>query len=108
MILNNLEKRQKDGYTTWGCMWKQGQCKKDTLYLLKSGDINNLPMQTRITAFWPDGSVKWTAHTADSRLLEDQIEVTPALTTDEVALAKSSIHTKINTTSKEGVHTIHA
>lgn len=108
MILNNLEGRQKDGYTTWGCMWKQGECKENTLYLLKSGNEKNLPMQTRITAFWSDGSVKWTAHTADSRLLESQIEVVPALIVDEAILAESSTRTKICTHSKEGVYQINA
>lgn len=34
-------------------------------------------MQTRVTAYWPDGSVKWTAHTADSGRLGKEIEVVP-------------------------------
>ena len=36
-----------------------------------------IPLQSRITAYWPDGSVKWTAHTADAALLGDEIEVLP-------------------------------
>ena len=36
-------------------------------------------MQSRITAYWPDGSVKWSAHTADSALLGEEIEVRPVL-----------------------------
>ena len=35
-------------------------------------------MQSRVTAFWPDGSVKWTAHTADAGKLSEVIEVVPA------------------------------
>ena len=34
-------------------------------------------MQSRITAYWPDGSVKWTSHTANAALLEQEIEVLP-------------------------------
>ena len=34
-------------------------------------------MQSRITAYWPDGTVKWTAHTADAEALGEEIEVIP-------------------------------
>lgn len=80
MRLKNI-RATKTGYTTFGCMWQQGEC------LLKDGeDISNkfvlssalskdIVMQSRITAYWPDGSVKWSAHTADAELLNDECEV---------------------------------
>jgi len=34
-------------------------------------------MQSRVTAYWPDGTVKWTAHTADAAQLGAEIEVLP-------------------------------
>lgn len=75
MKLHNLEGRSKTGYTTWGCLWDQGACKKNTAYRLKREDGTRAPMQTRVTAWWPDGSVKWTAHTARADGLGACIEV---------------------------------
>lgn len=77
MKLHNLGNRKKIGYSTWGCMWKMGECQKSTEYILKNEEQKDVPMQTRITAYWPDGSVKWTSHTADASLLGDEIEVLP-------------------------------
>ena len=76
MRLHVLENRNKAGYTTWGCFWEKGSVDKDMDYRLLSGG-EEIPMQWRITAYWPDGSVKWTAHTADARRLQDEIEVLP-------------------------------
>ena len=75
MKLHNLGNRQKTGYTTWGCMWQQGACKKETGYELKNENGRTVPMQSRITAFWPDGTVKWSAHTACADELTETIEV---------------------------------
>ncbi len=77
MILHNIGNRKRTGYTTWGCMWEMGNCMKETGYLLKNKSGEEIPMQSRITAYWPNGSVKWTAHTADAALLGDEIEVLP-------------------------------
>ena len=65
----------RTGYATWGCMWEKGLCTKEAAYRLRSGKEENIPMQSRITAWWPDGTVKWTAHTADAGKLEEDIEV---------------------------------
>ena len=78
MKLHNLKDRQKKGYTTWGCMWKQGECGKNQSYVLKNQDGQQVSMQSRITAYWPEGSVKWTAHTACADQLTEEIEVLAA------------------------------
>lgn len=75
MKLHSLGNRKKRGYTTWGCMWKQGSCSRNSHFALSGSENQSIPMQTRITAVWPDGSVKWTAHTANSACLGDEIEV---------------------------------
>lgn len=84
MRLHNLGNRIKKGYTTWGCMWEKGSCLQDSSFCLENvyrdgkkldEDSVAVPVQSRITAYWPDGTVKWTAHTADSALLADEIEV---------------------------------
>ena len=77
MKLHVMKQQERIGYTTWGCMWEKGRCGKETAFALTSGG-RRVPVQSRVTAWWPDGSVKWTAHTANAALLEDEIEVTPA------------------------------
>jgi hypothetical protein len=48
---------------TFGVPWAKGELKRDEdLALLRGGE--KVPVQTKNTAFWPDGSVKWTAHSA--------------------------------------------
>jgi len=44
----------------WGVPWPRGACDRDQSFAL-DGEI---PVQTWPTAFWPDGSVKWTGHAA--------------------------------------------
>ena len=47
--------------TTWGTPWAKGLHKKGTAFTLSSNE-NEIPIQTWPLAFWPDGSLKWTAH----------------------------------------------
>lgn len=76
MRLHNLKGRTKNGYTTWGCIWDPGTCTERTEFRLQNTDTEEtIPMQSRVTAYWPDGSVKWTAHTADAGQLRAEIEV---------------------------------
>ncbi len=77
MKLHNLTGGKPNGYATWGCMWEQGQVKSDSGYQCIGEDGISIPMQSRITAYWPDGSVKWSAHTADTELLKGGMEVLP-------------------------------
>lgn len=48
------------GYT-WGVPWQKGQVKKGQEFLLHS-DAGTAAVQTWPLAYWPDGSLKWTAH----------------------------------------------
>jgi hypothetical protein len=75
-------------------LWEKGSCTKETEYQLKNRQKDNLPMQSRITAWWPDGSVKWTAHTADAALLGNEIEVVPG--------TPSQLKQKIQVMKKDG------
>lgn len=77
MKLHSLRKGTAGGYTTFGCMWERGECGPETAYYCIGGERTRVPIQSRVTAYWPDGSVKWTAHTADSSLLGEEIEVLP-------------------------------
>ena len=86
MALHLMNNRKTYGYTTWGCMWEKGAVQKDSLFTvyaqdgvqdcIKNAENNAVPSQARITAYWPDGSVKWTAHTADSSKIGEKLFVT--------------------------------
>ncbi len=73
MILHKLKGGK--GYASFGCMWKKGECAKDSDFVCIGDSGNLVPVQSRVTAYWPDGSVKWTAHTANSDELGDFAEV---------------------------------
>ncbi len=65
-----------EGYASFGCIWKKGECHSDSSFLLKNSEGQSIPVQSRVTAYWPDGSVKWTAHTADAALMGREAEIT--------------------------------
>ena len=47
---------------TWGMPWPRGKLKAQTAFALRDGAGTSLPVQSWPTAYWPDGSLKWTAH----------------------------------------------
>ncbi|MEK3882309.1 hypothetical protein [Paenibacillus sp. PL2-23] len=49
---------------TWGVPWKRGELERGTPLTLRGIHESSVPLQTWPTAYWPDGSVKWTAHAA--------------------------------------------
>lgn len=79
MKLHKMTDGPAKGYTTWGCIWDKGKYGRDTAYVCRDQAGNEVPVQSRVTAFWPDGTVKWTAHTAKAEALGDEIEVMPVL-----------------------------
>ncbi|MGW2115180.1 exo-rhamnogalacturonan lyase family protein [Streptomyces zhihengii] len=50
------------GGTTWGVPWPRGAFAADQGFTLTTGAGEPVPVQTWPTAYWPDGSLKWTAH----------------------------------------------
>lgn len=66
---------------TWGVPWPRGQCWATHEFKLVSDSGERRAMQTWATAYWPDGSIKWTAHAigADSSPAKSyRIELAPA------------------------------
>ena len=47
--------------TTFGVPWPRGALRKDQAFVL-AGDSGDLPSQSWPLAYWPDGSLKWSAH----------------------------------------------
>lgn len=64
---------------TWGVPWKKGQLQRHDLLQI-AGESGSLPVQSWPTAYWPDGSVKWSAHAA----------VTPGGAPEELLLGKAA------------------
>lgn len=54
--------------TTWGKPWPQGELNVDQSLCLMNADSQSVPLQSWPTAYWPDGSVKWTAHAIPANL----------------------------------------
>jgi len=50
------------GGTTWGVPWPRGSLAADQEFSLTSASGDSVPIQSWSTGWWPDGSVKWTAH----------------------------------------------
>jgi len=48
--------------TAFGVPWPKGVHKQDTPFQLLDPEGQQIPLQTWITATWPDGSIKWTGH----------------------------------------------
>jgi hypothetical protein len=47
---------------TWGTPWPRGHLREGKHFALRGGDGKLLPLQSWPLAYWPDGSLKWTAH----------------------------------------------
>ena len=49
---------------TWGVPWEQGKLNRNDAIRLQNQAGESIDIQTWPTAYWPDGSVKWTGHAA--------------------------------------------
>ena len=49
---------------TWGTPWPRGKVKAAKDFALRDGGGNLVSLQSWPLAYWPDGSLKWTAHAA--------------------------------------------
>jgi hypothetical protein len=58
---------------TWGVPWPRGERAKDAQFALATSTGESVPVQSWPLAYWPDGSLKWTAHAigADAGRAED-------------------------------------
>lgn len=66
MKLHLMENRSENGYTTWGGFWEKGTVNEESGFVLRNAGGEEIPMQSAVTAYWPDHSVKWTSHSADA------------------------------------------
>ncbi|MEW1847097.1 Tat pathway signal sequence domain protein, partial [Nonomuraea angiospora] len=52
---------------TWGVPWPRGAVERDAPFALADPEGREVPVQSWVTATWPDGSVKWSAHAIGAR-----------------------------------------
>lgn len=75
--LNWIDRQQGESSlgTTFGVPWPKGAVGKEQNFALRNSQGQQLPVQTWPLAFWPDGSVKWSACAVagSSRLASDQL-----------------------------------
>ncbi len=57
-----------DTGSVWGLPWPQGQLQKNDPVKLENESGASIPLQTWATAYWPDGSIKWTAHAIPAKI----------------------------------------
>lgn len=70
--LHFLENRKNYGYVNFGSVWDKGKVNRTDNFILKV-DGKKCDIQSRVTAYWPDGSVKWAAHCANIEKQANQI-----------------------------------
>ncbi len=46
----------------WGIPWPKGRYQPGTTFAVKTNSGSDVPVQSWPMAYWPDGSLKWTAH----------------------------------------------
>ncbi|MFR1580280.1 MAG: hypothetical protein ACLSUO_14735, partial [Lachnospiraceae bacterium] len=90
--LHCLESRTASGYVTFGSYWEKGTLvipnfKNDGMdsFVLQNENKESIPVQSRITAWWPDGSIKWVAHTADASKMGQEAALTAQIKLGEVS-----------------------
>ncbi|GAA1310313.1 Tat pathway signal sequence domain protein [Saccharothrix xinjiangensis] len=54
--------RQLAAGSTWGVPWPKGTVPEGQSFALRTAAGRQVPVQSWATAYWPDGSLKWTAH----------------------------------------------
>ncbi|MFT8672395.1 hypothetical protein [Acetobacter orientalis] len=89
--------------TTWGVAWPQGQIKANQNFELHSASGHPVPIQSWPQAYWPDGSIKWSAHAlaAPAEATDEHYEIAP--TTAISHSAKISAIPPLATTTDNGV-----
>jgi hypothetical protein len=66
---------------TWGMPWPRGAVANGTAFALRNASGKSLPVQSWPTAFWPDGSLKWTAHAVPAGIeITDGLALAPGQT----------------------------
>ncbi|MEU4263570.1 exo-rhamnogalacturonan lyase family protein [Streptomyces argenteolus] len=86
--------------STLGVPWPQGQHAKDQTFALATEDGKDVPVQTWPIGYWPDGSLKWTAHAVGPEVTAEKFVLTagsPAAPKNKVTATRSGGHITVST-----------
>ena len=100
MRLHLLENREPAGWAAFGGYWPEGTVRGDR-FELTDRQGRKVPVQSDITARWPDGSVRWSRHTALSDALGEGGELNPAASGAAGAAAAGIGETGLTVTEQE-------
>ncbi|MBA2946291.1 exo-rhamnogalacturonan lyase family protein [Streptomyces himalayensis] len=78
--------------STVGVPWPKGAYDKDQTFALATADGKEVPVQSWPLAYWPDGSLKWTAHAIGPQTTADKFTLTtgtPAAPEKKITVDKS-------------------
>ena len=76
MRIHLMENRRAKGWAVFGGYWPRGSV-QDGAFRLTGENGSPVPMQSEVTARWPDGSVKWSRHIAPADQAGAEGELTP-------------------------------
>lgn len=62
--------------TTFGVPWPQGSVDPDSNVFTLSGDGNEVPLQSWVTGYWLDGTVKWSGHAIPADAVAEEYTIT--------------------------------
>lgn len=91
MELHRLEGRSAQGMAQFGCIWPKGELHREDALKAVGEDGRKIPLQSRITAYYKDGSIKWTAHTAKAKGLGEHFCVERLKKGEKEAAAQHSL-----------------
>lgn len=76
MKIYRLNGRSGYGFVSFGSVWEEGELTQAEFELInEKGEA--IPVQSRILSYWPDGSIKWASHVADSQIIGKYGEIRP-------------------------------
>ena len=73
--LHLLENRGMPEYVTFGVPYKKGMVHENDIISCIGDDGKKRKLQSYVTAYWPDGSVKWGGYTVDAENIKKEIEL---------------------------------
>ncbi|WP_342083603.1 exo-rhamnogalacturonan lyase family protein [Dyadobacter sp. OTU695] len=85
---------------TWGVPWPKGAVKANSGFALLADRVEK-PIQSWPLAYWPDGTLKWTAHAlAHTEASQDNWSIQPIQAkkqSDKLLIAETASHFKVDT-----------
>ncbi|MEU6408301.1 Tat pathway signal sequence domain protein [Microbispora sp. NPDC046933] len=86
---------------TWGVPWPRGTMPRTQSFALQTAAGQQVPVQTWATAYWPDGSLKWTAHAIGPEVAPSEYYVlgpgSPAAPAKAIAVRNAGNEVEVDT-----------